>query len=131
MPKYSKQSAGRLSTCDPRLQDVFNEVIKHFDCSVLQGHRGQIEQNECVRRGTSKTPWPKSKHNSIPSKAADVAPYPIDWSDRERFAHFAGFVLGIAVLKGVKLRWGGDWNQDRKTKDERFFDAVHFEIIGD
>jgi peptidoglycan L-alanyl-D-glutamate endopeptidase CwlK len=131
MPKYSKQSAGRLSTCDPRLQDVFNEVIKHFDCSVLQGHRGQIEQNECVRRGTSKLKWPKSKHNSIPSKAADVAPYPIDWSDRERFAHFAGFVLGIAALKGVKLRWGGDWNQDRKSKDERLFDGPHFEIIGD
>lgn len=110
---------------------MFYEVIKHRDCTVLQGHRGEIEQNECCRKGLSKAPWPKSKHNSVPSKAADVMPYPIDWNDRERIVNFAGFVLGVAASKGIKLRWGGDWNQDGKSKDEKFFDGPHFEIIGD
>ena len=28
MPKFGKSSKKRLATCDNRLQDVFNEVIK-------------------------------------------------------------------------------------------------------
>ncbi len=131
MPNFSSKSSGRLSTCDERLQRVFNEVVKHFDCTVLTGHRGQLEQDECCRKGLSKTPWPNSKHNSTPSMAADVAPFPIDWTDRERFAHFAGFVLGVASQMGVKLKWGGDWNADRVSKNEAWFDGPHFEIIGD
>lgn len=131
MPAFSKASADKLAQCDPRLQDVFNEVIKHVDCTVLEGHRGEKEQNECVQKGLSRTSWPNSKHNCTPSKAADVMPYPIDWQDRERIAHFAGFVVGIAKGKGINVRWGGDWNKDFITKNEKFFDGPHFELIGD
>ena len=131
MPQFGWQSRTRLLTCEESLQTVFNEVVKHFDCSVLAGHRGEEDQNECCRKGLSQKPWPTSRHNSMPSKAADVAPYPIDWSDRERFAHFAGFVLGTAAMKGVKMRWGGDFNMDHKSSDEKFFDGPHFELIGD
>lgn len=131
MGEFSTTSSAKLATCDSRLQDVFNEVVKHFDCTILQGHRGEADQNECVARGQSKTYWPNSKHNSTPSMAADVMPYPIDWNDRERIAHFAGFVLGIAESKGIKLRWGGDWDRDHRSKDEKFFDGPHFELLGD
>ena len=41
MPRYSKKSKQRLASCDKRLQDVFNEVIKHVDCSILEGHRSK------------------------------------------------------------------------------------------
>ena len=43
--------------------------------------------------------------------------------------HAPGFyVLGIASQMGLNIRWGGDWNQDTKTKDNKFDDLVHFEI---
>jgi len=32
----------------------------------------------------------------MPSDAVDVAPYPIDWNDKERFYYFAGERWGHA-----------------------------------
>jgi hypothetical protein len=29
----------------------------------------------------------------------------------------------------VKLRWGGDWDSDKDTKDQNFNDLPHFELI--
>ena len=69
-----------------------------------------------------------SHHNSDPSRAVDVAPYPIDWNDTERFGRFAGFVLGMAAAMGIPLRWGGDWDRDNDTHDQKFNDLVHFEL---
>lgn len=134
MPAFSAKSVERLKTCHPDLQKVFAEVVKHRDCTVLCGERGEAEQTQAVKDGMSKTPWPLSKHNRKPGdppgvKAADVAPYPLDWSDVPSFLHFAGFVLGVAAVLGVKLRWGGDWNRNGTSKDERFFDGPHFEIV--
>ena len=72
--------------------------------------------------------YPKSKHNRQPSLAADVIPYPVDWEDSKRFYHFAGFVEGIAAAKGIKIRWGGDWDGDRSFADQNFHDLPHFEL---
>lgn len=129
MPSFSEASARRLAQCDPRLQRLFNEVIKHFDCTVITGHRGKAEQEEMVRTGRSRVCWPDGKHNTVPSLAADVAPYPIDWEDRERFTLFAGFVKGLAVSMGIKIRWGGDWDGDTEVLDNGFDDLPHFELM--
>jgi len=129
MPGYSERSKDRLLTCDPKLQVVFSEVIKHFDHAILEGHRGRDSQNEKYRQGLSRLKWPKSKHNSEPSAAVDAAPYPIDWEDRERFHFFAGFVKGIAAGIGIEIRWGGDWDSDTEVKDNRFDDLPHFELV--
>ena len=128
MPRFSRKSKAKLDTCDERLQDVFKEVVKHFDCTIIEGHRGKEKQNEAYKKGNSKLKYPHGKHNKIPSIAVDVIPYPIDWEDRERMSYFAGFVLGIARSKGITLRWGGDWDMDTKVKDNKFDDLVHFEI---
>jgi peptidoglycan L-alanyl-D-glutamate endopeptidase CwlK len=128
MPRFGKRSKKRLATCDDRLQDLFKEVIKYFDCTVIQGHRGEAEQNQAYDAGRSKLRYPDGKHNADPSKAVDVAPYPIDWSDRDRFHYFGGFVLGIASQIGLKIRWGGDWDRDTEVKDNKFDDLPHFEI---
>jgi len=128
MPSFSQRSQNRLNTCDPRLVEVLEEVIKHWDCTILQGERTKEEQDEFFRTGRSKVQWPNSKHNSSPSKAVDVAPYPIDWNDTRRFDYFAGFVKGIAVSKGITLRWGGDWDSDNDQSDQTFNDLPHFEI---
>ena len=129
MNSFSGKSQERLSTCHPDLQKLFNEVIKHYDCTVVCGHRGKDEQDEAVRTGQSKLAWPHSKHNSLPSKAVDVVPFPVDWSDTSRFYHFAGFVMGVALSLGIKIRFGGDWNGNLQFRDEKFKDLPHFELV--
>ena len=128
MPRFSTRSKSRLNTCDEKLVKLFEEVVKGFDCTIIEGHRGQKKQDEAYNKGNSKVKFPNGKHNKSPSLAVDVAPYPIDWRDRDRFEFFAGYVLGIASQMGIKIRWGGDWDMDTKTKDNKFDDLVHFEI---
>ena len=129
MPKFGRTSRKRLITCKEDLQTLFNEVVKHFDCSVLGGYRGRNEQDTAYESGHSKVKWPNGKHNSNPSLAVDVAPYPIDWDDRERFIYFGGFVKGCAYQLGLPLRWGGDWDNDSQLSDNKFDDLVHFELV--
>lgn len=129
MAKFSDLSTNRLATCDKRLIDVFTEVIKHFDCTIIEGQRGETAQNKAFSEGKSKLKWPNGKHNATPSKAVDAAPYPIDWKDRERILYFAGHVMGIAAKMGIKLRYGGDWNSDTQVKDNSFDDLVHWEVV--
>ena len=128
MFKFGKKSRERLSTCDERLQKVFNEVIKYVDCSILEGHRDERKQDRYYAEGKTKVRYPMGRHNSKPSRAVDVAPYPIDWDDRERFHLFSGFVLGLARGMGIRLRWGGDWNMNFEVDDNKFDDFPHFEI---
>jgi peptidoglycan L-alanyl-D-glutamate endopeptidase CwlK len=129
MPRFSKTSLERLNTCDTKLVQLFSTVINVYDCRIIQGHRDQYEQNEYYRIGKSKVQWPNSQHNSLPSKAVDVAPYPIDWKNTKRFYHFAGFVKGTAEQMGILLRWGGDWDSDYDLDDQIFMDLVHFELV--
>jgi len=133
MPEFSRQSWDRLRTCDNQLQRLFAEVVRHFDCSVLCGHRTQKEQDAAFSSGASKLKWPQGMHNKTPSLAVDVAPYndakkPVDWDDTRRFYLFSGYVLGVAAQMGIKIRWGGDWNRDTHVKDNSFNDLVHFEL---
>lgn len=131
MPRFGERSLAALATAHPDLQRLFAEVVKFFDCTILEGHRGEEAQRKAVLAGKSKLGWPHSKHNRTPAMAVDAAPYPIDWKDTERFARFAGFVLGVASQMGIIVRWGGDWNMDQRSSDERFVDMPHFELLGD
>ena len=128
MPRFGRKSKERLNTCDSNLQKVFNEVIKHVDCSVLEGHREKDRQNKLFEEGKTKVKYPNGRHNRQPSSAVDVTPYPVDWEDRERQTLFAGFVIGVASQMGINLRWGGDWDQDFQVVDNRFDDFPHFEL---
>lgn len=127
MPTFSKLSAERLATCDERLQKLLREAIKHVDFTVLCGHRGEDEQEDAFRTGKSKVHWPDSKHNSRPSMAVDVAPYPIDWNDHKTFARLAGYIERIAQEQGVSIRWGGDFDGNWRSGDS-FVDLPHLEL---
>lgn len=136
MPRFGRTSKTRLSTCHEDLQKLFNEVIKYYDCSILNGHRGEEEQNEYYRMGTSTKKFPESKHNTYPSLAVDVAPYfaeapHIRWEDKEKFYHFAGYVQAVADQMGIKIRSGSDWDRDGDLHDQTFMDLPHFELVGD
>jgi peptidoglycan L-alanyl-D-glutamate endopeptidase CwlK len=127
MPKFSQHSKNELATCAPELAVLFNKVVEGFDCRVIEGHRSEVRQRELYSQGKSKVLF--GKHNHYPSLAADVAPYPVDWNNTNRFYFFAGYVLGIADDMGIGIRWGGDWDGDRDINDQTFFDLVHFELL--
>ena len=128
MPRFGKKSLKQLETCHANLRKVFVEVVKTVDCSVLEGHRGKDRQDALYKEGKTKVRYPHGRHNEFLSRAADVVPYPINWSDRERFHLFAGFVLGTAKQMGISLRWGGDWNINWFVDDNKFDDFPHFEL---
>ena len=129
MPIFGKRSKKNLSECHPDLQKLFNNVVKNYDCSVIEGHRGKEEQDKLYHGGKSKVKYPRSKHNKSPSLAADVVPYPIDWNDEIRFYHFVGYVKGVADKLGIKIRCGADWDGDNTFSDQTFHDLPHFELL--
>ena len=129
MPKYSDLSKERLETCHPSLILLFNTVIKGWDCTILCGHRTKGEQDRLFDSGRSKLRYPYSKHNQFPSQAVDVSPHPIDWNDLGSFYMFAGYVIRISESLGIRIRYGGDWDGDKKTADQTFNDLPHYELL--
>jgi len=133
MPVYSKKSLEKLNSCHPDLITIFNTMIKHFDCTILEGHRGKEAQEKAFNEGKTKLHYPYGKHNAMPSMAVDATPYPVDLDDKDAHIYFGAFVMALASFlyeKGEishKLRWGGDWNGDKNPKDG--WDFVHFELV--
>jgi peptidoglycan L-alanyl-D-glutamate endopeptidase CwlK len=128
-------SNSQLDTCHPKLQKLIREVDKRlrrhaqsWDITVLCGHRGREAQDKAFEEKKSTKQWPDSKHNLLPSTAVDIAPYPVDWKDTARFARLAGYVQAVADELGIEIRWGGDFDGDSRTNDEKFVDMPHFEL---
>lgn len=119
MPVLSKRSETKLSECHEDLQKVWRQVARDEDVEIYLGHRGEKAQNTAYNAGTSKLPWPKSKHNTKPSKALDAYPKPLNWSDIAAFEKLAKRVKAVAAELGVKIVWGGDW---------KMRDYVHWEL---
>lgn len=119
MARFSTRSMDKLSTCEDDLITLFNEVIKTYDCTVLEGHRDMERQKELFRSGKTKTLG--SNHLSFPSRAADVMPYPIDWADQLGQHRFATHVYNTAMSLGIKVRWGGNF--------KNFYDSPHWELL--
>lgn len=139
MYKFGKKSREKLDTCHEDLQKICEEVIKYIDFSVLEGERTLEQQQIYFKEGKSKLDGvnKKSKHQSSPSMAIDIAPYPIIWNGnkaRARFYMLAGYMFAVAgrlydnnEIKH-KLRWGGDWDSDKDFEDQSFDDLPHFEL---
>lgn len=139
MYSYGATSLERLATVHEDLQKLANEVIKYRDVTILCGHRGEAEQNAAFNSHASKKRFPNSKHNKQPSLAVDMCPWPIpkyamtpttsaDFKDcRDFWVGWGNFVLGVAAVLGIKIRWGGDWNMD--WSPDGFFDGPHFELM--
>jgi hypothetical protein len=135
MPSFGKKSTNLLNTCDDRWIKILQEVVKYYDCTIITGHRGKEEQNKKYDEGISELRWPNSKHNTYPSLAVDVAPWPIpkdwgekEWKERTKFYELKAIIFYEAAKQGVKIRWGGDWNENYDYTDNKFDDLVHFEL---
>ena len=128
MPKFSEKSRQRLASCHPRLQDVLNEAIKIVDFSVICGVRGEEDQNRYFAEGKSKVKYPNGKHNSNPSRAVDIQPYPYP-ADNKTWFYLIGIIKGIAHMKSINIRSGADWDMDTDFNDQTFNDWFHLELV--
>ncbi len=128
MYKFGRSSKRKLATVDSDLQKIANELIKLMDVTVLEGVRTEDRQKYLVEIGMSKTLISKHLPNQEGlSEALDLAPYPIDWQDRERFIYMQGMIRGIAHMMNIEIRSGIDWDGDGNIKDHTFFDGPHVE----
>lgn len=135
--RFSDTSRQRLLSCDPRLINVMTKVMgwQVLDFTVLEGHRSPERQQQLYEmrddqgRRFTNVKW--SKHNYRPSRAVDIAPYPIDWNDTFRFHLLAGVVYAAAAQEGFPIRWGGDWDSDRDQSDHTLIDMPHYELLED
>lgn len=140
MYKFGRTSTARLGTLHPDLQKVCRELIKYVDFTVVEGHRDEARQQSAFRSGASTVQWPNSKHNKRPSEAVDIAPWSkdlrgIDWEDVAAISNLIGRFQQIAdqlLISGEishEIRWGGDWDRDGRTRDQKFMDYVHVELV--
>lgn len=118
--RFSEISLKRLYTCHPKLITLFKMVLGERDCIILCGFRNEADQNKAFDEGKSKLRWPKGNHNKQPSRAVDVAPFPLNWDDEQSFRDLAGIVKQQAACLGIKVNWGGDWHS--------FKDLPHWEL---
>lgn len=134
MPTFGSVSRKRRETIDPKLQAIVDKAIELFDFTIVCGHRNEEDQEQAFNDGNSQLHFPNSRHNTLPSKAVDLAPYDpenrrVDWDNRDRFILLAGLINGIAHSLNTKIRWGGDWDSDTFIRDHRFIDMPHFELV--
>ena len=109
----------------PELRRLMLEAIKDspIDFTIIETVRTMETQLKYLEKKATKTL--NSKH--IPQKtksklceAVDVAPYPIDWKDINRFKKLSEHIKKKAAELNIQISWGGDW----KT----FKDYPHYEL---
>ena len=128
MPSFGSRSRRRLEEIHPDLQRILVAAIEEYDFTILCGHRGEAEQNAAFDAGNSKLRYPRSKHNQSPSLAVDIAPWPVDWQDLDRFRELKRIIFTAAHALDIALVWGADWNGDGDETDHQLRDYPHFEL---
>lgn len=129
---WGSNSTRVLVTLDPRLQEWVTRVRDEVtDISLLAGYRSEEVQNQLYDSGMSKLRYPRSKHNTYPSLAVDLQPYPRPSKETKLWGAL-GYIAGrgewIANDMGIVLRWGGDWDMDGDLTNQSFDDLFHWEI---
>ena len=124
-------SRGKLIGVHPDLVKVVERAIEitEVDFSVIEGVRAIERQKLLMEEGATKTM--KSKHLKQPdgySHAVDLYPVgrPTPW---HKTPMIAKAMFQAADELKVKIRWGGDWNMNGITTDEKFYDSPHYELI--
>ncbi|MFZ7164586.1 M15 family metallopeptidase [Avibacterium avium] len=125
--KFSQRSEESLKGVHKDLVKVVRRALQlsTVDFTVIEGIRSKAKQKRLFAQGASKTMH--SRH--LTGHAVDIVPYPLDWQDKARFQKISQAMFQAAKELNIPIRWGGDWNQNGKTEDERFYDGPHFELL--
>ena len=143
--EFGARSIKNLDTCHKDLQRLACRALQlsPYDFSIIHGWRDEEVQNALHASNASEKRWPDSKHNHfkectssieiIPeSLAVDFAPWisgDIPWHDTHIFSVIAGCFFAAAAEQGITIRWGGDWDSDGSTKDQKLMDYGHIELV--
>lgn len=113
-----ERSRKNLEGVHPDLVKVVERAIKltEQDFTVIEGLRTVERQRELLKQGFTKTM--NSRH--LTGHAVDIAPYPINWDNKDRFIEVSKFVKQAAKELGVAIVWGGDWKGS--------WDMPHYEL---
>lgn len=137
--RFSKRSLENLKGVHPYLVSIVVYTLKcttTIDFTVIEGLRTRERQQELFKKGTTKTL--NSKHCNQATgfgHAVDLLPYLPGvssediWRKKEAFKEVSDAMFKAAKDLGIKIRWGGDWNQNGRSDDETFYDGPHFELI--
>lgn len=146
---FTKQEEEMINKLHPDLRLIIITAAFFISIRIAKSTiRTEQEQAEFVKKGLSKTMESYHLPRTFPEFgnkafvcAFDGLPLfeggKIDYNDVGAFCYFAGFIMATADFlfrEGKithKLRWGGDWNKNHRTNDERFKDLGHFEMILD
>lgn len=143
--KWNDRSLLQLGTLVPDLRVVMTDALRMSDVpfQLVQGGRTIEQQREYFRAGKSKvspdayaTPadlYAAAKHVVGPgaplSRAVDIIiDLPEKGYDVKHLAYVAGMVMAAARQRGIKVRWGANFDRDKELFEQAFVDAPHFEI---
>ena len=133
--KWSNSSQIVYNQLDDRLKTLVTRIRDEVaDISLTSSYRDADEQNALYAMNVTQVKWPNSKHNTRPCKAIDLQPYPYPKYEPKLWGalgYIAGHAMRIAQGEGFKIRWGGDWNGDGDTTNQKFDDLFHLEIVDD
>lgn len=130
MPKFGKASLERREMLCKDLKALVDEVIKHYDFSIIETFRDKETQERYYINGTTKAHFGESAHNYHPSFAVDVYPYPVPKkqvkgvvemdSDSLEWERMTNLFKAIAKEMGIEISCGIDFKS--------FKDKPHIEI---
>ena len=137
---YGRRSLNKLETCHEGLITIAPIVLSRspYDITIVHGWRGEDIQNALQESGASTKRYPHSKHNFTDhdgapmSLALDFAPWvggTIPWGETHIFACIAGMFICVGREFGYTVRWGGDWDSDGLTTDQKLMDWGHIELV--
>ena len=125
------KSEARLRGVHPLLVKVVHRAAELCDCAglniqITEGVRDKERQEFLFNTGKSRTM--NSRH--LTGHAIDICIYEdgtLTWNftSYQRAARL--FYLAAKEL-GVDIDWGGDWNENGRSDDERLVDGPHFEL---
>jgi len=108
--------ASRLAQVDPDLVRLVVAVGVDRHVQVIAGARTIAEEQSAINSGHSHLKNAvDSYHVLIPGTrplalAVDLAPWPVNWANRQSFLDLGAAVKAKAAALGVTpFSWGGDW----------------------
>lgn len=124
---FGQRSENNLKGVHPDLVKVVRLALRKsaVDFAVIEGLRTASRQQALFNKGATKTL--NSRH--LTGQAVDLVPYPVDWNDLDKFGQVAKAMFAASEELKIPIRWGGDWNRNGRSDDEKFYDGPHFELL--
>ncbi|GEK13222.1 M15 family metallopeptidase [Aliivibrio fischeri] len=133
-----KKSLSQLHKLHPKMIACISLAItlSEVDFTISETVRTPTRQRE-LYYGTPKKTWTLSSKHLIQKDgychAADLIPLKGTQADWDKCSLVKDAMFKAAEIIGIKIRWGGDWNQNGSSKDEHqrgSYDGPHFEYLG-